>query len=221
MKCSCLLLIAGSLASIAFCQSQPVGVNFKSQGMKPPPVSAYFDVHDDTITAAEFQETLNQGYYEMQIKQKPDGTVDLRLTPKPFLGLLNSEFPQFEFRDLEGKTWNNQRISGHVTVFHFWNTNSKDCLRVMGYLNGFKRAHPEIIWLAPAVESPEKLKSFLKNHIFDLAVIPGQREFSRELFIEGFPIDFIVDQDGVIVEIVVGKDPEKLQSFIERYASVD
>ena len=216
-----LLFIAGLLAMAVFCQPRPTGQDRTLHGMKLPPVSAYLDENDDTITSAEFQETITRGYYEMQIKQKVNGTVDLRLTPKPFLGLLNSPFPDFEFKDIDGKTWNNQKIMGHVTVIHFWSTASKPCLQEMGYLNAFKRANPEIIWLAPAMESPEKIRSFLKTHIFDLSVIPGQRNLKQEMFVEGLPTDFILDQDGTIVEIIVGKDTDRLQSFIDRYLSLD
>lgn len=206
------LFVMVFLAADIFCQDYPSA----PKGMKLPPVSAYMDENDDTITKAQFQKVIKQGYYEMQILRKPNGKVDLRLTPKPFLTLVNNPLPDFEFTDISGKRWNNKTISGHTTVIHFWSMRNKSCLDVFAWMNALHRANPEIIWLAPAIESTDKLKQFLAAHKFDLTVVPGQKDFMDELFVEQLPFDIIIDKEGMIREIVAGKDPERIESFLER-----
>jgi len=206
------------LAAYAICQNSPPGLY--GRGADPPAVSAYLDENDDTITAAQFQKIIKQGYYEMQIMQKQHGLVDLRLTPKPFLTMVNNPFPDFEFTDISGKHWNNRTISGHMTVLHFWSMRNKSCLKEFGWMNALKRANPEIFWLAPAIESSEKLKQFMQTHRFDLTIIPGQKDFMEELFIEGFPFDIIIDKTGMIREVVAGNDPEKIETFLDHNFSL-
>ena len=214
MKRSSLLIVAGLLASPLFCQPQPAGKT-TLQGMNLPPVSAYLDENDDTVTRAQFVKIINQGYYEMQIMQKEHGIVDLRLTPKPLLTLVNNPIPDFEFTDMDGKHWSNRTISGHMAVLHFWSMKNKSCLEEIVWMNAMKKANPEMIWLAPAYETIEKVRQFLTTRKFEMTVIPGQKDLMDEFFIEKFPSDIIIDKTGIVREIVVGKDPEKIISFLE------
>jgi hypothetical protein len=215
MTRSIFLFVFIFLASEVFCQNNTTGLNATAKGMNLPPVSAYLDEKDDTITSVQFQKIIKQGYYEMQIIQKQNGMVDLRLTPKPFLTLLNNPLPDFEFTDINGKHWNNRTINGHMTILHFWSMKNKACLKEFGWMNALKRANPEIFWLAPAIESTEKLEQFIENHKFDLTIIPGQKDFMGELFVEGLPFDIIIDKNGIIREVVAGNDPERIETFID------
>ncbi len=132
--------------------------------------------------------------------------------------LEGQEFPVFEFKDLEGNTYDNANTKGKTLVLKAWFINCKPCVAEMPDLNRLVEDYKEredVIFVSLATDKPEELKKFLSETEFKYPVVAEQEGFLRDsLAVRAYPTHIIIDESGVISKVV--NSYEELVFALER-----
>jgi thiol-disulfide isomerase/thioredoxin len=117
-----------------------------------------------------------------------------------------SNFPKFNFTDLNGKVYNNDNTKGKIIILKCWFIGCHACILEFPELNKLVekyQSNDDIIFISLALDPKENLDQFLLIKPFKFAVIPGQKDYvSNVLNITEFPTLFIIDKKGVIRKVV-------------------
>ncbi|MDG4951270.1 TlpA family protein disulfide reductase [Weeksellaceae bacterium KMM 9724] len=123
-----------------------------------------------------------------------------------YYNMLGSQFPEFEFTDLEGVTYSNENTKGKTIVLKTWFINCKACILEFPELNDLVDKYQEkdnIVFLSIALDEKVALEKFMKTKEFKYKVIPNQSEFITEtLGLYVYPTHIIIDQNGIIRKVV-------------------
>lgn len=115
-------------------------------------------------------------------------------------------FPDFEFTDLNGQTYNNANTKGKTMLIKCWFIGCKACIDEFPELNQLvadNRNRDDILFISLAFDEAAALEAFLLKKPFDYAVIPLQRPFMNSALQVGeYPTHFIVDEEGIIRKVV-------------------
>lgn len=119
--------------------------------------------------------------------------------------LLGKPLPTMQANYLQGEKAAIPAV-GKVTVINFWFIACKPCVDEMPQLNQLVKefAGKEVVFIAPAPDSSEDLQNFLKNHTFNYQILPNARPWAQTLSINAYPTHLVVDQNGIIREVLVG-----------------
>ncbi len=118
----------------------------------------------------------------------------------------NSDIPQFELVDLEGKKVNSEDLKGKFVHINFWSTTCKPCIEEFPELNELKKKYEVqgFVFLAIAPESKKKVNKILKRNPLDYRVIAEAADYFDQVGIDGYPKNFFVDQTGKIIKVTDG-----------------
>lgn len=116
------------------------------------------------------------------------------------------EMPNFNFKDLTGKTFDNASIQGKILVLKCWFIGCTACVKEFPELNelvdGY-RQNPDVLFVSLAIDTKPKLENFLKKKTFRYAVVAEQDNFMQnKLGIRMYPTHILVNRQGVIVKVV-------------------
>lgn len=116
--------------------------------------------------------------------------------------------PPFRVTTLSGETMDRAGLDGKVVVLNFWFTACAPCVVEMPSLNGLVQEFAEqpVVFLAPAIDDEENLRSFLKDHEFLYRVVPDAGELHGEFEVSAYPTHMIVDREGRIRHVLSGGD---------------
>lgn len=115
----------------------------------------------------------------------------------------------FTLPDISGKQRSLKEFKGKVVFLNFWATWCKTCEEEMpsmqalyGSLNGMPF---EIVAVSVDSEGPEKVEAFAKKYNLTFPVLHDRNGRLKEIYkTTGVPETFIIDQNGIIAEKVVG-----------------
>lgn len=118
---------------------------------------------------------------------------------------LNSELPNFKYKDIKGKTVNSTSLRGRPIIINFWFTTCRPCIAEMPELNRLKEKYKtsDIVFLSMTYETKSKVLAFLKNRNFDFQIIPNAKEYCDK-FTDNYPINIFIDRNGIIKKIENG-----------------
>lgn len=109
---------------------------------------------------------------------------------------------------LDGKTIRASDLNGKVVVLNLWFINCPNCVDEINKLNAIVeeyKSNPEIVFLAPAPNTPKELNAFLKENPFKYQVIPNAAELilvkfgnkdKNGIMTTPFPMHIVFDQKG-------------------------
>jgi len=126
-------------------------------------------------------------------------------------GVLRQETraPQFEFKDLNGRTVRLSDYEGKVVLINFWATWCPPCRAEMPDLVRLQREHAkdglQIIGVTYPPENKARVRKFARSLKVNYPIILGTREtkarFSSE---ETLPLTVVINRDGKVSEIISG-----------------
>jgi len=222
-----LLLLILCRASISFAQQNPEIGNIGSS-------ETYRDALGNIITKDAFEERLKSGLYEKMVKLEMDRSSknhkisyflklksefekEFALMAQDYIKrYLNSPFPDFRLKKLDGTEISLTSMQGKTIVLNFWFIGCQPCVAEMPLLNNVVNHYkdqPDVVFLAPAPDEKEKLISFLDKRIFIYQVLSSSDDLIKKLQINSFPTHMVVDSNGVMREILVG-DKDDIDKFI-------
>ncbi|HWQ04752.1 MAG TPA: TlpA disulfide reductase family protein [Longilinea sp.] len=138
---------------------------------------------------------------------------------------VGKDAPDFSLKDLNGETVRLDDFHGKVVVVNFWATWCIPCREEMPLLQQFSVENfQDVVVLGIDLDEPRDLvASYTKQFQIDFPVLldAGSKVADR-YFIHGFPTTIVVDTDGKIMAIHIGKlTQENLMEFMEQAAQSD
>jgi peroxiredoxin len=184
-----------------------------------------YDTNDKEISKLEFLKQLNTGkylyillnstnnktyfkLYELHgTKQLSDGQILYAYMRGTYDGYLRvgKKFPKFDFTDINGNHYTNENTKGKILVIKYWFIHCTACVAEMPELNKLVQRYKnrnDILFISVAPDSTDKLKAFFTKTRFDYANVGDQKAFIYDdLKIDEFPTHFIINKQGVIVNL--------------------
>ena len=123
-------------------------------------------------------------------------------------GVIN-QAPQFELKDLNGRTVRLSDYRGKVVMINFWATWCPPCRAEMPDLVRLQREHAkqglQIIGITYPPEQKDRVRRFARSLKVNYPIILGTREikarFSSE---ETLPLTVVINRDGKVNDIISG-----------------
>jgi thiol-disulfide isomerase/thioredoxin len=117
-----------------------------------------------------------------------------------------SEFPEFNFKDLDGNVYNKETTKEKIIVLKCWFIHCHQCVQEMPELNKLVKEYgnrKDIIFISLATDTNQELEIFLTKKTFNYAVIPNQKSYITEtLNISTYPTHLIINKKGLISKVV-------------------
>lgn len=133
-------------------------------------------------------------------------------------GLQNKAIGQFQFTDINNKTWDLGKLKGKVIVINFWFIACDPCRREMPELNNLVSANMknDIVFLALSPDDKTAIGAFLKKRKFDYNIIPSSLDYISSLNINSFPTHLVIDKKGIVREVFIGYHPDIKKELQEK-----
>ncbi|NQX38471.1 Peroxiredoxin [Pedobacter steynii] len=116
------------------------------------------------------------------------------------------KFPDFSFKDLDGKTYSNKIVKGKIVVLKCWYISCIPCVQEMPELNNLvaeQKDRKDILFIGLAFDQAKALSAFLKKVKFVYHVVPNQKPFLLEkLKVFSYPTHIIIDKNGFVIKAV-------------------
>ncbi|MDN5332471.1 MAG: hypothetical protein PWP45_1696 [Tepidanaerobacteraceae bacterium] len=149
--------------------------------------------------------------------QKPeDENANPKTETKPYEGY---PAPDFELKDLSGKTVRLSDLKGKTVVLNFWSLNCSFCLAEMPDFEEFYRSRPENveIVLVNLDRNADKVRTYIENKGYTFTVLLDEKaQTVRSYLIRGVPTTIFVGEDGVIKSRIEGQvTREVLDSLVQ------
>jgi hypothetical protein len=102
--------------------------------------------------------------------------------------------------------FSSQNFLGNKTLFLFSSTNCGASKEVSDYMNSedFKLPYDLKLANAFALDKKETVQKYLKNKKTDFSIITNEKGIETKYQISGYPILYLIDENGVIAEIYDG-----------------
>lgn len=134
--------------------------------------------------------------------------------------LLDSDAPYFELPNLEGNIVSVADFRGKILFLNFWQTTCPPCVRELpDFVNFIEENEDEATWLAINVdETPTIINTFFAKHDFiGIPVVMDRESTVRNQYgVMGFPMTFVLDEDGIIRHLSIGElSYPEMQAILE------
>lgn len=119
-----------------------------------------------------------------------------------YYNMEGQKLPNYNFKDLKGRIYNNQNTKGKILVIKCWFIDCLPCIKEMPLLNELKQQYnsrKDIRFISLCWDSKKDVEKFLKKTIFNYAVVPDQYKFLTErLHLNAYPTHFVINKLGFI-----------------------
>ena len=117
--------------------------------------------------------------------------------------------PEFELRDVNGRTVRLSDYQGKVVLINFWATWCPPCRAEMPDLVKLQREHRQkglqIIGITYPPEQKDRVRRFARSLKVNYPIILGTRQLkARFSSDETLPLTIVIDRDGKVSNIIVG-----------------
>jgi peroxiredoxin len=185
------------------------------------------DENAKEITKAAFLNQLTQGeyipyqiksekslnYYQLiKILPKTDSSIKASIAEKAIeelehFNMEGTPFPEFIFKDLNGKSITNETCKDKIVVIKCWYIHCPLCIKEFPFVNKLASQYKDrndIIFISLAEDTPEQLKKFLAKKPLSYAVVPNMKKYMNEtLHLNAFPTHFILNKKGQIAKVLL------------------
>ena len=137
---------------------------------------------------------------------KADGTF---YSPKA-----GEPFPQFNEKDMDGRTWTNDSIRGRVMVLNLWYSGCGPCRAEMPELSTWKEQLPNVMFFSATFHDAETAKRITDKHHFTWTHLVEAKDMMSWIGTEGFPLTIVVDKKGIVRHAVHGTNEMKREELL-------
>ncbi|MEQ8240932.1 MAG: TlpA disulfide reductase family protein, partial [Cyclobacteriaceae bacterium] len=118
----------------------------------------------------------------------------------------DNKLPFFELTDLSGEKISSSELEGKKIHINIWSTTCKPCIEEFPELNQLKKDYEnqDYIFIGMAPESEKKIGKLLAKRPLDYIIIPNAQDYLDELGVEAFPVNFFVNEKGIIKKVIHG-----------------
>lgn len=115
---------------------------------------------------------------------------------------------KFEYSDINGNVWNNEKLKGKVFVINIWQKECGPCRREMPILSEWKERFPDAIFLSASRHNREEILPIITRHKFTWTHLQEASDLVALVGQEGFPLTIVVDRNGIVRFAKVGASEE-------------
>lgn len=115
---------------------------------------------------------------------------------------------RFEYPDIDGNVWNNEKLKGKVYVINLWQTECGPCRREMPVLSEWKERFPDVVFLSASRHNREEILPVVTRHRFTWTHLQEASDLVALVGNQGFPLTIVVDKSGTVRFAKVGASPE-------------
>ncbi len=129
----------------------------------------------------------------------------------PLYLLLDKKLPDFNLKDLNGKSFNSSELTGKPTMINFWNILCGPCVAEFPMLNQLKQKYDSkvnFIAITDDRNTNNRITDFLHKHPFDFYQLEGE-VYKRMINVSFIPRNLFVDKNGILRDIQMGLPFEK------------
>ena len=166
--------------------------------------------------ADQFQNGVNMMRTMQELTQanvKADGTF---YSPKA-----GEHFPQFSEKDMDGRTWTNDSVRGHVMVLNLWYSGCGPCRAEMPELSTWKEKFPNVMFFSATYHDAEIVKRITDKHHFTWTHLVEAKDMMSWIGTEGFPFTVVVDKQGIVRHAVHGTNEMKREELLAKIKEAD
>ncbi len=166
--------------------------------------------------ADQFQNGVNMMRTMQELTQanvKADGTF---YSPKA-----GEHFPQFSEKDMDGRTWTNDSVRGHVMVLNLWYSGCGPCRAEMPELSTWKEKFPNVMFFSATYHDAEIVRRITDKHHFTWTHLVEAKDMMSWIGTEGFPFTVVVDKQGVVRYAVHGTSETKREELLAKIKEAD
>jgi len=125
-------------------------------------------------------------------------------------GAVGNLAPDFTLENIAGGTLQLSSLKGKVVIIDFWDTWCPPCRKALPSLEALSKAHQDdlvVVGVAFGREGIEKVREYVNanNLTFPMVVSDKQFQVAKDFGgVQSIPTTFVIDRNGVIVEVWVG-----------------
>ncbi len=117
---------------------------------------------------------------------------------------IGGNLPDFSLQTIEGETISNSDLEGKIVVINVWATWCGSCVQEIPALNALvdKYSNEDVVFLAFADESTEKVKTFLNRFPFKYKQFANAQSITDKLqtkMVKTYPQNLIIGKSGKVV----------------------
>lgn len=130
--------------------------------------------------------------------------------------LVEQEYPDFEYTDINGNTYSKAELKGKVIVFKFWFIYCIPCVKEIPEMNKLveEYADENVIFLSLAWDEEDELRKFLSDREYNYKAISKTQDYiSDTVKVKRYPTHMIVNENRMIINVV--NDTEHLRKRLE------
>ena len=201
-----------------------------------------FSKHDNTLIGKKELSAIPNKYFNEDWKKLKPGETPTPLTAKQAYALsnfmkyksLNKSAPNFVGITSIGDSITESILMGKITLANFWYYGCVPCMAEIPTLNRISNSYSS--------DTTIQFLSFFMDSIFvdsngllyqsgdfstdtnlmkpqeidlEFTLIPNSKSIKKEFNVLSFPTNMIIDQEGIIREIIVGANPDKDSKVLE------
>ena len=125
-------------------------------------------------------------------------------------------FPQFSEKDIDGRTWTNDSIRGHVMVINLWYSGCGPCRAEMPILSKWKEQLPNVMFFSATYHDAETAKRITDKHHFTWTHLVEAKDMMAWIGSDGFPLTIVVDKKGIVRHAVHGTNETKREELLSK-----
>ncbi len=125
-------------------------------------------------------------------------------------GAVGNLAPDFNLENIAGGQLQLSSLRGKVVIIDFWDTWCPPCRKALPSLEAVSKAHPDdlvVVGVAFGRDGLEKVREYVaaNNLTFPMVVSDKKFQVAKDFGgVQSIPTTFVIDKNGVIVEVWVG-----------------
>ena len=121
----------------------------------------------------------------------------------------------FTLHDINGGTWTQDSLQGHVTVINVWYSGCGPCRKEMPELSTWKERFPQVTFLSADFEKPEKVRLITEKCNFNWTHLANDNYFTKWVGGRGYPMTLVLATDGTLQYMVNGTNEDIRKEIIK------